>query len=147
MPPPTPPTPPLGVRYCLAIQKTNVELFQISQRGFPFSSIPSDANKALRDPFQKRPLLPAEGWVPAIGVQSTARLFARWWLCFPTADGNGHGHEGAKHQETLFETAVATVTLLSPAGRADVAERYCVLGLSFKMAAAPFPSPILIDVL
>lgn len=44
------PHPPLGVRYCLAIQKSNVELFQISQSSFPFSNIPTDTNKAFQAP-------------------------------------------------------------------------------------------------
>lgn len=48
--PPQHPTPPLGVRYSLAIWKSNVELFQISQSSFPFSNIPSDKNKAFQAP-------------------------------------------------------------------------------------------------
>lgn len=87
------PHPPLGVRYCLAIQKSNVELFQISQSGFPFSSIPSDANKALRDPCKSgRSCLQRDQSQPS-GCKAPQDCFARWWLCFPTADGHGHGHE------------------------------------------------------
>lgn len=137
------PHPLLGVRYCLAIQKSNVELFQISQSSFPFSNIPSDA-KCSR-PLPEWALLPAEGLVPAIRVQSTAGLFAGRWLCFPQ---EWAWPRGAKHQETVLETAITTVTPLSPVGRAECGSAVTLRpGTVCKMVAAPFPSPILIDVL
>lgn len=43
-----------------------MELFQIGQSGFPFSSFPSDVNKALRDPFKSICSCLQRGPVPAI---------------------------------------------------------------------------------
>lgn len=139
------PHPPLGVRYSLAIRKSNVELFQISQSSFPFSNIPSDTKRSR--PLPERPLLPAEGPVPAIRVQSTAGLCAGRWLCFPRLTGTGTAmrckapgdcfgdcHHHRDPSEPRGESWHGRAVTLRP-------------GTVCKMVAAPFPSPILIDVL
>lgn len=61
------PAPLLGVRYCLAIRKSNVELSPISRGSFLLSSIPCDVEPA-----------------PSHRGAKHRRLFVRWWLCFPT---------------------------------------------------------------
>lgn len=47
------PQPPLSVRYCLAIQKSNLELFHISQSSFPFSQHSFRCKRSVPGPLQR----------------------------------------------------------------------------------------------
>lgn len=114
------PHPPLGVRYCLSIQKSNMELFQISQSSFLFSQRPFRCRQCSRT-LPEQPLLPVEGLVPAIRVQSTTGLFAGRWLCFPQLMGRGTAMR-CKAPADCFGDCHQHRDPLSPMGRAGVAE-------------------------
>lgn len=116
------PHPLLGVRYCLAIQKSNVELFQISQSSFPFSQHPFRCKQSVPGPFlsglsclRRVRSQPSGCKAPQDCVQDGGcALPSCWERARPW---------GAKHLQTVLETAITTVTPVSPMGRAGVAER------------------------
>lgn len=132
MPPHTPP--PFRSKILLSDTEKQHGTFQISQSGFPFSSIPSNANKALWDPCKSGcSCLQREQSQPS-GCKAPQDCLQNCGCAFPQLMGTGT----AMRCKAPFKTALSTMTPVSPVGRADVAERMvswdCLSG-----GGCPFP--------